>query len=61
MYRRELTFVAIIFFLFALVLTGLGGWSDMLGRPVIVSKEHAWNDGIFLLLGAMFILILAKA
>ena len=61
MYRRELILVAIVLFVFALVLTGLGGWADMLGKPMIMSKQHAWNDGIFLLLGAIFVLLLARA
>lgn len=33
----------------ALILTGLGGFIDMTGTPLHVSKEHAWNDGLFLL------------
>ena len=61
MYPRELTLLAIVLFAVALILTGLGGWSDMLGRPVVVTKQHAWNDGMFLLLAAIFVLLVAKA
>ena len=60
MYRRELIFLAIAIFLLALVLTGVGGWSDMLGQPFIVSKQHAWNDGLFLMLAAIFLLQLSR-
>lgn len=60
MYRQELTFLAVGAFLLALVLTGLGGWSDMLGRNFLVTKQHAWNDGIFMMLVALFLLMLAR-
>lgn len=60
MYKKELTFLAILTFFFALVLTGLGGWSDMLGKPFIVTKQHAWNDGLFLIGVAIFLLLLSR-
>lgn len=60
MYTRELTFVAVVLFLLSLILTGLGGWSDMMGRPFLVTKQHAWNDGIFLMLAGIFVLLLAR-
>ena len=52
--------LAIISFLMALALTALGGWSDILGRPFVVTKQHAWNDGIFMMLIAIFFLLLTK-
>lgn len=60
MYKRELTFFAIVAFVVALLLTGLGGWADMLGKSFYVSKEHAWNDGIVMMLLAIFLLLLSK-
>jgi thiol:disulfide interchange protein len=60
MYKNQLTFLAILVFLMALVLTGLGGWSDMLGKPFVVTKQHAWNDGLFLLGVAIFLLLLSR-
>lgn len=60
MYKKELTLLAILLFVLALVLTGLGGWSDMFGRDIVFSKQHAWNDGIFMILAGIFLLELAK-
>lgn len=60
MYKKELTFLAILVFLVALVLTGVGGWSDILGKPFVVTKQHAWNDGLFLLGVAIFLLLLSR-
>lgn len=60
MYKRELTVLAILSFGIALLLTGLGGWADMLGQSFSVSKEHAWNDGIVMMLLAIFLLLLSK-
>jgi hypothetical protein len=60
MYKNQLTFLAIAAFLLSLILTGLGGWSDMLGQNIVFTKQHAWNDGIFMMLIALFLLLLAK-
>lgn len=41
----------------AFFVTVLGGLQDMLGvrLPLYFSKEHGWNDGIFLMLTAIFV------
>ena len=61
MYKTQFTFLAITSLLVALLVTGLGGWIDMIGKPFLVTKQHAWNDGIFMILLAIFFLLLAKA
>jgi hypothetical protein len=61
MYKQTLTWLAIGSLLVALLLTGVGGWSDLVGRPLVVSKQHAWNDGLFLMLVGIFLLLLARA
>ena len=40
--------------------TGLGGLQDMLGIRLAVSREHGWNDGIFLILVAILVAIVLK-
>jgi hypothetical protein len=40
--------------------TGLGGLQDMLGIQLIVSREHGWNDGIFLMLTAILVALTLK-
>ncbi len=44
----------------AFVATGLGGLQDMLGVQLIVTKQHGWNDGIFLMLTAILVAIVIK-
>lgn len=46
----------------AFVVTGLGGLQDMLGirLPLTFSKEHGWNDGIFLMLTAILVALVLK-
>ena len=39
----------------AFLATGLGGLQDMLGVQLIVTKQHGWNDGIFLMLAAILV------
>lgn len=59
--KTELRYAAIAAFVLALVLTGVGGWSNMIGRPIVLTERHAWNDGLFLMLAAIFLLLLSKA
>lgn len=40
--------------------TGLGGLQDMLGINLVVTKQHGWNDGIFLMLTAIFVAVVLK-
>lgn len=46
----------------AFLVTGLGGLQDMLGIqfPLTFSKEHGWNDGIFLMLTAILVALVLK-
>jgi hypothetical protein len=39
----------------AFLATGLGGLQDMLGIDLVVTKQHGWNDGIFLMLTAILV------
>ena len=58
-YKSQLRLLAVIAFVLALISTGVGGWADMMGKPFLISKEHGWNDGIFMMLGAIFLLLLS--
>lgn len=60
MYKQTYITLALISFILSLALTALGGWADILGTPFTISKQHAWNDGIFMMLIAIFLLLLAK-
>jgi len=40
--------------------TGLGGLQDMLGADWIVTKQHGWNDGVFLILVAILVALTLK-
>lgn len=53
-FTRALAFLLVII---AMLLTGFGGIVDMFNPPLTirVTKEHAWNDGIFLVLVAIFL------
>jgi hypothetical protein len=44
----------------AFLVTGLGGLQDLLGIQLPFSKEHGWNDGIFLMLTAILVAIVLK-
>lgn len=44
----------------AFIATGVGGIQDMLGVRLVVTKEHGWNDGIFLMLAAILVAIVMK-
>jgi hypothetical protein len=47
----------------ALLMQGVGGWLNMTGQDSTVfriTSEHAWNDGMFLLVLAILIAILMR-
>ena len=44
----------------AFLATGLGGLQDMLGVQLVVTKQHGWNDGIFLMLAAILVALVLK-
>ncbi len=58
---KVLIYVALGLVLMSLFSTGLGGWSDMMGgRPILISREHAWNDGIYAVLVAIFLVLVSS-
>ncbi len=59
MYKTQLRYAAIMAFIIALILTGVGGWSNMLGRALVITEKHAWNDGLFMMMVAIFLLLLS--
>jgi hypothetical protein len=43
------------------LMTGFGGLRDMFGISLFgASKEHSWNDGIFLMLAAILVALTIK-
>jgi hypothetical protein len=54
------TFVLSVLVGMAFLVTGLGGLQDILGIKLPMSKEHGWNDGVFLMLVAIFVQITMK-
>jgi hypothetical protein len=59
MYAKQLRYAAIVAFVLALLFTGIGGWSNMIGKALVITEEHAWNDGIFMMMVAIFLLLLS--
>jgi hypothetical protein len=49
---------AIAVMLIAVIMTGFGGLQDMVQTNFQISRRHAWNDGIFLAILAVFLLLL---
>jgi hypothetical protein len=52
--------VLIVLVVAAFLATGLGGLQDMVGVQWIVTKQHGWNDGIFLMLTAILAALVLK-
>jgi hypothetical protein len=44
----------------AFIATGLGGLQDLLGVQLVMTKQHGWNDGIFLMLTAILVAVVLK-
>jgi hypothetical protein len=49
--------IAIVLAIVAVILTTIGGSLDAWRRgELVISKQHAWNDGTFLMLAAIFLM-----
>jgi hypothetical protein len=59
--RQTLLTLAIVVIIVSLFLTGMGGVADMFGSSASLrfTKEHAWNDGVYLALVAIFLVLVA--
>lgn len=44
----------------AFLATGFGGLRDLLGSQFQVTREHSWNDGMFLMLTAILVALVVK-
>ena len=53
-------YLLIFLVVMAFLATGLGGLQDMLGGRWMVSKEHLWHDGMFLMALATFTFFVMK-
>ena len=53
--RATTRMVTLFLVITAVILSGVGGLSDILQRPLYMSKEHAWRDATFLLLVAILL------
>ena len=60
MYKTLFFTLAIVSLIVSFVVTGMGGWIDITGQPILVTKQHAWNDGLFMILLAIFFILVAK-
>jgi hypothetical protein len=59
MFKKVLRFAAIFAMIMAVLFTGIGGVSNMIGGALVITEKHAWNDGIFMAIVAIFLLILS--
>ena len=53
-------YLLIFLVVLAVLATGLGGLQDMLGGQWMISKEHLWHDGMFLMALATFTFFVMK-
>lgn len=47
--------ITIVVLILSLIAMAMGGWSDFNKKKYIISKEHYWSDGTYLLLLAIFL------
>jgi hypothetical protein len=55
---KPLKLAAIVLILIAILMTGLGGILDMVQHEYWITREHSWNDGLFLVVLAIALLLL---
>jgi hypothetical protein len=54
---RPLQIAALIVMAVAVILTGLGGTLDMYAHEFHITRQHMWNDGVFMAVLAVFVLL----
>jgi hypothetical protein len=50
--------IAITLIVIAIIMTSVGGLTDFLQNDYRITKRHAWNDGIFLVMLAIALILL---
>lgn len=54
---RPLQIAALVLMTVAVILTGLGGMMDMYAHNFHITKQHVWNDSLFMAVLAIFVLL----
>jgi hypothetical protein len=49
----KMKIITIVLLVLSVILMSMGGLSDLLGRSLLLSKEHYWNDGMYVVLVAL--------
>lgn len=54
--------LSVVLLLASLLLTGLGGWMDMMGVDRIgpISRRHAWTDGTYVAILAIAVHLILR-
>ena len=55
---KSLKLAAIVLLVVAVLMTGLGGLIDIVRNDFRITREHSWNDGLFLVVLAIALLLL---
>ena len=55
---KPLKLASIVLLLIAVTMTGLGGLMDMIQHDFRITRDHSWNDGLFLVVLAIALLML---
>ena len=58
---KPLRLIAIILITVSAIMTGLGGTLDWLSSDFRITREHAWNDGLYLAVVACALLLLERS
>lgn len=60
--KKSLLQLSMLAFVLSLLLTALGGFMDILDteRLGVLSRNHAWHDGLYLLVLAVFLRCVAR-
>ena len=58
---KPLRLVAIILIIVSAIMTGLGGMMDWLSSDFRITRQHAWNDGLYLAVMACTLLLLERS
>jgi hypothetical protein len=58
---KPLRLIAIGLIIVSAIMTGLGGMMDLLSSDFQITRQHAWNDGMYLAVIACALLLLERS
>ena len=52
--------ISLILIIIGVIMTAVGGWMDMKESGWRISRQHMWNDGVYITVLGIFVLLYSR-